>query len=321
MVSRRNAIKTIAAGSLSITSGEVWTLAANDHSTQDVRSRMPAHACDCHLHVIGPYDRFPMTESRVYTPPTASLFELEAMHRELGVERTVLIQPSFYGADNDCLLSALKELGPTARGVAVVSEGTTTDELDHLRASGITGIRINRTGGTDDPRVLTRMLERAGKRAAELGWHVEVFLPLAVIASLAQIIEASPALFVLDHFAGAKATGVRQEGFERILGLLKSGKAYSKLSAPYHESLAPDYVGMGELTSAFIRANPERVLWGTDWPHTSWTKDPTSEKRNISPFYLVNNVKLLEWFFQCVPDASTRETILVRNPAKLFGFN
>ena len=320
MVSRRDVMKTIAVGSLSITSGVVSTFAENRESTQEIRPRMPAHACDCHSHVIGPYGRFPMIESRVYTPPTASALELEAMHRELGVERSVLIQPSFYGTDNACLLSALKELGPTARGVAVISGDTTPNQLDRLRSTAITGIRINRTGGTVDPRVLTRVIERAGKQAAELGWHVEVFLPLPVIASLAQIIEASPALFVLDHFAGAKATGRQQEGFERVLGLVKSGKAYVKLTAPYHESLAPDYGGMGELALAFVDANPERVLWGTDWPHTSWTKDPLQEKGNISQFYPVSNMKLLEWFFKSVPDTSTQELILVNNPAQLFGF-
>ncbi|MFK4443645.1 putative TIM-barrel fold metal-dependent hydrolase [Caballeronia udeis] len=321
MVSRRNLVKTIAVGGLSMGSGIASSFTAGDASMRDVRSLMPALSCDCHSHIIGPYDRFPMLESRRYTPPPASVEDLETLHRKLGIERSVLVQPSFYGFDNACLLAALQVLGPTARGVAAIPDDLAANELDRWRIAGITGIRINQAGGCKDPRILTGMIERAGKQAAELGWHVQLFLPLTVIASLARTIEASPAVFVLDHFAGAKATGVRQEGFDAVLGLMKAGRAYSKLSAPYHEAQAPGYAGMGELAAAFINANPGQVLWGTDWPHTPWLRDTKETRESISPFYPVDNMNLIEKFFEWVPDKTTQERILVKNPAKLFGFS
>ncbi|WP_082862463.1 amidohydrolase family protein [Caballeronia hypogeia] len=281
---------------------------------------MPAHACDCHSHIIGPYNRYPMVQSRVYTPPMASVDQLREMHEQLGIERSVLIQPSFYGTDNSCLLDALEQLGSSARGIAVLPESTTSSELDRYRAAGIMGLRVNQTGGAKDPTLLKGVLERAGRQAAELGWHVQVYLPMKVIASLAQTIQSSPAPFVLDHFAGADGSGVTQEGFDRVKGLIEDGKAFVKWTAPYHEATAPGYGRMGELAAAFIRANPKRILWGSDWPHTDSRRVAGRKKDDISPFYPIDNANLLARFFEWVPDSSTRKSILVSNPASLFKF-
>jgi predicted TIM-barrel fold metal-dependent hydrolase len=290
MVTRRNVLKALAVGCA--TASAVPVIAATKRSSPAVlRSRVPAHACDCHSHIIGPYNRYPMVESRIYTPPMASVDELKAMHAKLGIERSVLVQPSFYGIDNSFLLDALKEIGSTARGVAVISANPTSVEIDRLRAAGIMGIRINQTGGSKDPQALRGVLEAAGRQAAEQGWCVQAFFPLKTIASLADVIEASPAPFLLDHFAGANATGVQQEGMDRVLGLVKSGKA-----------------------------NPHRVLWATDWPHTNSEKVPGRKKDDISPFYPIDNMNLLAKFFEWVPDAATRKAILVENPAHLFRF-
>ncbi|RAR47910.1 secreted protein [Paraburkholderia unamae] len=319
MVTRRNVLKALAAGCATASAAPVIA-ATNKSSPVGLRSRVPAHACDCHSHIIGPYNRYPMVESRVYTPPMASVDELKAMHAKLRIERSVLVQPSFYGTDNSCLLDALKELGSTARGVAVIPANPTSGEIDRLRAAGIMGIRINQTGGSKDPKVLRGALEAAGRQAAEQGWCVQAFFPLKTIASLADVIEASPAPFLLDHFAGANATGVQQEGMDKVLGLVKSGKAYVKLSAMYHKSPPPDYPGMAELAAAFVKANPHRVLWATDWPHTNSEKVPGRKKDDISPFYPIDNTNLLAKFFEWVPDDATRKTILVENPAHLFRF-
>jgi predicted TIM-barrel fold metal-dependent hydrolase len=313
-------LKTMLVAGTSAASTSLFA-AADRSDAASLRSRMPAHACDCHSHIIGPYNRFPMVDSRVYTPPMVSVDELKALHEMLGVERSVLVQPSFYGTDNACLLDALAQLGTTGRGIAVISAHPSSDELDRLRARRIVGIRINQTGGTADPAALRAVFDRAGRQAAELGWHVQVFLPINVIASLAPVIEASPVPFVLDHFAGARATGVHQEGFDKVLGLLKDGKVYVKLTAPYHEAQPPAYAGMGELAAAFVRANPHRLLWGTDWPHTDSRKVPGRTKNDISPFYPIDNQQLLQRFFEWVPSAATRKTILVDNPARLFQFS
>jgi predicted TIM-barrel fold metal-dependent hydrolase len=319
LATRRTVLKAMAAA---VASAAAPVMAATeDARSRNLRLKLPAHACDCHSHIIGPYNRFPMVESRVYTPPMASVDQLKEMHEELGIQRSVLIQPSFYGTDNSCLLDALGQLGRSGRGIAVISDSPSTSELDRLRSAGVVGIRINQTGGTKDPAVLQRVLEGAGRQAAELGWHVQVFFPMKLIAALAPTIAASPAPFVLDHFAGANATGATQEGFDRVIGLVKDGKAYVKLTAPYHEAPAPDYPGMGELAAAFVKANSRRILWGTDWPHTDSRKVAGRGRDDISPFYPIKNEILLMKFFQWIPDASLRKRILVDNPATLFRFS
>lgn len=319
MVTRRDALKALSVSCMAVAAKPLFAADENGLGT-GVRLHVPAHACDCHSHIIGPYNRYPMVESRVYTPPTVTVEQLKAMHAELGIERSVLIQPSFYGTDNSCLVDALAELGPTGRGIAVVTENPSSAEIDRLRAAGIVGIRVNATGGSKDPQALKTALDRAGKQAAELGWHVQAYLPLKTIATLADTIEASPAAFVLDHFAGADGTGIGQTGLDRVLGLVRDGKAYVKLSAMYHESMPPEYRGMGELAAAFLGANSKRILWATDWPHTDSRKVPGRKKDDISPFYPVENSNLIEKLYAWVPDAATRKTILVDNPAQLFKF-
>ncbi|WP_277398018.1 amidohydrolase family protein [Paraburkholderia sp. Tr-20389] len=281
---------------------------------------LPAHACDCHSHVIGPYNRYPMVSSRVYTPPMASVGELRSIHAKLGIERSVLVQPSFYGTDNSCLMDALSELGSAAKGIAVISSNPSSIEIDRLRAAGIVGIRINQTGGIKEMPVLKRVLERSAKQAAELGWHVQAFFPLKIISSLADVIRASPAPFVLDHFAGADSTGLDQDGMRSVLEMLIEGNTYVKLSAMYHVSAPSEYPGMRELATAFLNANPHRVLWATDWPHTDSRKVTGRDRDDISPFYPVDDRNLLANFFAWVPDGATRRIILVDNPARLFKF-
>jgi predicted TIM-barrel fold metal-dependent hydrolase len=320
MNSRRIALKAVVAGVAGMGIGSSTFAQDQDGKLKKLRALMPRDSCDCHSHIVGPYERYPMVESRAYTPPTASVSELLKVHKELGVDRSVLIQPSFYGTDNRCLLDALRETGSSSRGVAVVAPDATEAELDSLNRSGIVGIRINRTGGPRDPHALSALIDRAGRQAAELGWHVQVFLPLPVIGSLAQTIERSPAPFVLDHYAGATATGTGQEGFDAVLGLLKSGNAYAKLSAPYHVAHSPVYAGMAELALAFINANPERVLWGSDWPHTPWIRNSADSKLAVTPFYQVDNAELLERFLELVPKDGVKEQILVKNPELLFHF-
>jgi predicted TIM-barrel fold metal-dependent hydrolase len=319
MITRRNLLKALALSCATVSTAP--TIAATHKlSSAHLHPRIPPHACDCHSHIIGPYSRYPMIEARTYTPPTASVGELKAMHAALGIERSVLVQPSFYGTDNSCLLDALTALGPTARGVAVIPASPLSSEIDRLREAGVVGIRVNQTGGSKDPGTLKRRVERAARQAAEQDWIVQIFFPLHTIASMADIIEASPAPFVLDHFAGADATGVHQEGMDRVLGLVKDGKAYVKLSAMYHQAAAPDYPGMGELATAFIAANLRRVLWATDWPHTDPRKAPGRTKDDVNPFYSIDDMNLLEHFFAWVPDPAVRATILADNPAHLFKF-
>src|SRR5882757_3221594 len=144
-----------------------------------------AGSTDCHVHIIGPQAKYPMAPNRPYTPPEASVAQLKAMHARLGISRTVLVQPSFYGTDNSCMLDALKELGNSARGVAVVAPNVSEAVLRDMDAKGVRGIRLNlETAGNRDPKAAGAMLAAYAKKVAPLGWHIQIFTAAPVIGQL-----------------------------------------------------------------------------------------------------------------------------------------
>jgi predicted TIM-barrel fold metal-dependent hydrolase len=204
---------------------------------------MPEGACDCHVHIVGPMQRYPMSAQRGYTPPEASVADLRASRQRLGIARNVLIQPSFYGTDNRCMLDALAELGDTARGVAVVAPDIADTELVELDKRGVRGIRINLESGENrDPHAATAALDAMAGRIRHLGWHVQIYAALPVIAAVADRIATLPVDVVIDHFGLAQARDrIGQPGFAALLDLAKAGKTYVKLSAPYRISQQPAY--------------------------------------------------------------------------------
>ena len=283
---------------------------------------VPARACDCHVHVFGDPQRFPFSSSRTYTPEPASVKEMRILHRALHTDRVVIVNPSVYGTDNSCTLDAVKQLGSSARAVAVIDDKTSEAALDEMDRAGVRGIRINlETSGQADPAVARQHLQAGVERIkGRKTWHLQVYARLSVIEGTRDLIEAAPIPVVFDHFGGAKAAlGVVQPGFETLLKLLRSGKAYVKISGAYRSSmLAPDYPDVVPLAKALIAENPQRILWGTDWPHPSQVpgrKTETSPLLPIDDGYLFN--QLAVW----APDAATRSTILVDNPARLYGFS
>jgi len=285
---------------------------------------LPSGACDCHVHVVGDPARYPMAANRVYTPPAASPGMLLDFQRALGFDRVVLIQPSFYGADNAAMLDAMRRLGPArARGVAVIDEAASESDLDAMRGAGIRGIRINlETGGVADPAVARDRLRSAIARCRPRGWHIQLYTRPAVIAALAGDLMESPAPVVLDHFAGARAaSGIAQPGFDVVLAMVKSGKAYVKISAPYRVSaLGPPYEDVGALARALVAANPERILWGSDWPHTDSAHLPGRTATDVTPFLPIDDGLVLNQLPRWAPDPALRRTILTDNPARLYGF-
>jgi predicted TIM-barrel fold metal-dependent hydrolase len=288
------------------------------------RFTLPRGACDCHVHIFGNPAQFPMAPGRVYTPPEAPLDALLDLHRALGLERVVLIQPSVYGSDNSAMLDALRHLGPErARAVAVIDESTLEAALEAMRSSGVRGIRINlETVGQHDPAVARAHLLAAMARCRPLGWHIQLYTKPAIIAALRDDLAASPVPIVLDHFGGADAAlGPAQPGFDAVLALVRSGKANVKLSAPYRESAnGPPYDNVGPLAKALVAANPDCLLWGSDWPHPDGGRVAGRAPTDISPFLPIDDGLVLNLLPGWIPDAAIRRKILVDNPARLYGF-
>jgi predicted TIM-barrel fold metal-dependent hydrolase len=288
-----------------------------------VNFAVPAGACDCHAHIICNSSAFPMSPSRTYTPEEASVGELNVMHRALHIDRVVLTNSLVYGTDNSCLLEALRLLGPRARGIALIGDGTSNSELDRLEKGGVKGVRLNfESFGIADPTLARQQFRAAVARIKDRGWHVQINARLTVVQALAEDIISARVPVVFDHFAAASPRlGTGQEGFGALTRLLKDGCAYVKLSAAYRISAdTPYYSDVAPLATALISANPERVLWGSDWPHPDSSQRADRRPTDISPFYAIDDSVLLNQLANWAPKATIRRQILVDNPARLYGF-
>jgi len=288
-----------------------------------VNFEVPAGACDCHTHIFGDPGKFPFFAGRVYTPETALPDEMAALHKSLHIERVVIVAPSVYGTDNAATLYGIKARGADARGVAVIDDKTLESELDAMNGAGVRGIRINlATTGISDPAVARARLQAAIDRAKGRNWHVQIYSDLRVIAALKEQFAASPVPLVFDHFAGAQAAlGPGQPGFADVLDLVRGGKAYVKISGAYRASkLAPDFADVIPLAKALIDANPDRIVWGTDWPHPDSVTPAGKKPTDVTPLLQIDDGRLLNQLPVWAPDASIRVKILVTNPARLYGF-
>jgi len=271
MISRRHLlIGAAAAGAAAFTGRAPLVLAKASQPATPVNFDVPPGACDCHTHIFGDSARFPFTPARTYTPEPASVDEVRALHRALHTSRVVIVQPSVYGTDNGCTLDAIGKIGPGARGVAVIDEHTPESTLDDMNRAGIRGIRLNlETGGVTDPAAARQRFERAVERIRGRNWHIQIFTRLSVIQGISDLVMHAAVPVVFDHFGGAQAPlGTEQAGFAALVNLVRAGKAYVKISAPYLASTqAPDYPDVVPFARALLAANPERLLWATNWPH------------------------------------------------------
>ncbi|MGC0388081.1 amidohydrolase family protein [Bradyrhizobium sp. USDA 241] len=310
----------------SLAAGVAMTSKARARAAQPatpINFDIPAHACDCHTHIHGDPQRFPFFAGRVYTPEPASPEEMAALHKALHVERVVIVTPSVYGTDNSSTLFGMKARGATARGVAVIDDKTTEAELDTMQAEGFRGIRINlATGGINDPNVGRARFTTAVERMKARGWHVQLYTTPAMISAIKDLVLASPVPAVFDHFGGLEASlGLEQPRFADLIALVKSGKAYVKISGAYRSSkLAPDYQDMVPYARALIAANADRIVWGTDWPHPDSSRVEGRKPTDIAPLYQIDDGRLLNQLPVWAPDADVRKKILVDNPARLYGF-
>ena len=296
-------------------------LASASQPSTPVNFEVPEGACDCHVHTFDP-QHFPYSPSRPYTPEPVSVDELRSLHKALHISRVIVVQTTVYGADNSGVLDALKQLGSRARGVAVIDEKTPDSALDDMDRAGIRGIRLNlETAGQTDPEIGRRGFQAAVNRIKNRKWHIQIYARLSVIEGIKTQVDAAPVPVVFDHFGGMQAAlGPDQPGFASLMTLVRTGKAYVKISAPYRSSTEPpDYLDVAPIARALVASNPQRILWGSDWPHPGLPV-PGRSKSEITPFFQIDDGQVLNFLPKWIPDAAVRKTILVENPARLYGF-
>jgi predicted TIM-barrel fold metal-dependent hydrolase len=321
MLTRRSILLASIAAGVTMPNRTVFATAAQPSTP--VNFDVPAGACDCHTHIHGDPEKFPFFAGRVYTPELASPEEMTALHKALRIERVVIVTPSVYGTDNSATLFGMKARGATARGVAVIDDKTSESDLDAMGQAGIRGVRLNlATGGVSDPAVGRPRFQAAIERVKNRNWHIQLFTSLAMISAIKDLVASSPVPVVFDHFGGAQAgLGVEQPGFADLTELVRSGKAYVKISGAYRASnVAPDYADAAPLARALIAANSDRVVWGTDWPHPDSVTPPGRKTTDVQPLFQIDDGRLLNQLPVWAPDAAIRKKILVDNPAQLYGF-
>ncbi len=296
-----------------MTAEEPPVCAPPDPATRHPQVSLPRGACDCHAHVCGAPGQYPLYEKRVYTPAAAALPAYVTMLSTLGVERAVLVQPSFYSTDNSAMLDAIDAAGPRFRGVAVVPGDVTDAELERLHRRGVRGVRVNIVDTLEGKGVLPReALMRLAHRVRPLGWHMEFLMHVDEFPHLDRDLEDFPVDMVFGHLGYVRADrGVTVPGFQALLRLLRSDKAWVKLTGPYRISTGPlPHADTDAYARALLDAAPHRVVWGSDWPHVM-------AKWHMA---MPNDADFIDLLVRWVPDAALREQVLVKNPERLYQF-
>jgi len=268
----------------------------------------PPGACDCHIHA---YDaRYPAVPGATLWPPDASMAQYRDIQARLGMQRAVLVTPSTYGADNRAMLDGLALLGEQARGVAVIDGSESDAQLQALHEAGVRGIRLNLSLGVTSR--ADQILPLAA-RVAPLGWHVQLLMAPDRLAALAPLLSALPAPIVFDHMAriGPQQAGAHP-AHALVLRLLERGRAWIKLSGGYIVSprRCVEDTALDALARGYLDANPERVVWGSDWPHAS-------ASAGMQP--MPDDARQLDRLADWTGGARLRQ-VLVHNPAALYGF-
>jgi predicted TIM-barrel fold metal-dependent hydrolase len=280
-------------------------------------------ACDCHVHVVGPTDRFPQSATRSYTAPVAPLASLQAVAEPTGVSRFVVVQASFYGTDNSCLFEALDALDQNGRGVVAVDSARFTSKLlEGYAGRRVCGLRLNLYSKSlsFDPDQVEQLLTATIERIPAQSWHVEIIAPLAVLLKAARTVADSPARLVLDHYGlPGKFSPESPEG-RALLGLVALPHVWVKLTAPYRtiaDRLATD--PPASWLAALLRTAPDRCVWGSDWPHTPAEREQRGADQ-VARYRKIPYRRLISDFVAAIPDPALARRILVDNPERLYGF-
>jgi D-galactarolactone isomerase len=270
--------------------------------------KVPANATDCHHHIYDPA-RFPYDPKAMLKPGAATVADYRMLQKRLGTTRNVIVQPSTYAVDNRCLVDSLKQFGKSARGVAVINTSVTDDELKELNAAGVRGIRVNlaQGGGTT-----WEMIDPLAKRIMPMGWHIQIQADGPEIFAHKEILNRVPCQVVFDHLGHVpEPDGVKSPVFGMISEMLHKGKGWVKLSGFDDDTKIgpPTYADSVAVAAAYVKEAPERLVWGSNWPH------PTQKDDNKP-----DDALLLDLLAKVAPSPATRNLILVTNPAKLYGF-
>jgi predicted TIM-barrel fold metal-dependent hydrolase len=277
--------------------------------TAPAKTKVPPNATDCHHHIYS--SRFKVDPNSTLRPGDASVADYRLLQKRIGTSRNVIVQPSTYGVFNDGLIEALTECGPTARGVAVVNASVTDDELKRLDAARVRGVRFNLA--TPGGATSMEMVEPVARRIAPMGWHVQFNMSADMTLAAKDVLNRLPCQIVFDHLAHIpQPAGTSHPAFAVVADLLQKGKAWVKLSGAYQDTKVgpPTYADTIPLAQAYVKAAPERLVWGSDWPHPS--------EQSKAP--LPDDAVLFDLLAQWVPEEALRSRILVDNPAKLYGF-
>ena len=274
------------------------------------RLTLPPGACDAHCHIFGPADRFPYAPERTYTPPDSGIEELMDLQERLGLTRAVFVQASCHGTDNRAMLDAMERGQGRFAGVAMIDESHDDEDLDVMHRLGVRGIRFNfveHLGGSPDPGHFRAMVDRVRR----LDWHLELHFDAKDLPGYSALLDSLPVPFIIDHMARVRAAeGVDQEPFHYLLDLLRrNGAAWVKISGAERLTAGEGlrYADVVPFARALVEVAPQRVLWGTDWPHP-----------NVS--HMPDDGDLVDLLADMVPDEATRNRILVDNPTGLYDF-
>ncbi len=269
----------------------------------------PPGACDAHCHVFGPAARFPFSADRTYTPPDSGIDDFERLQNRLGLSRAVFVQASCHGTDNAAMVDALRRGAGKYAGVAMIDESFSPADIAALHDAGVRGTRFNfvaHLGGAPELDVFWRLVERV----QPFGWHIVLHFDAKDLPQYAELLDRMPCPYVIDHMARVPVTaGVRQEPFEQLLSLMADERCWVKISGAERLTAdgPPPYDDVVPFARALIAAAPDRVLWGTDWPHPNVRHMP-------------DDGDLLDLLVQFAPDADVRTGILVHNPETLYDF-
>ena len=295
------------------TEAEAPRCAPPDPAPHPPKAKFPPLACDCHAHICGPQATYGYIPERIYSPPDALLPDYRHLLATLGCGRAVLVQPSFHGTDNRAMLAAMAQAGDKFRGVAVLADDASERDIAALHAAGVRGARLNivdvKTGKGELP---LAHIEQLADRIKSFGWHIEFLMHVDEFPALDRMLARVSVDCVFGHLGYVRADkGVQAPGFQALLRLMRAGRAWVKLTGPYRISTGPlPHADAQAFVDALVAAAPDRLVWGSDWPHvkTEWTVP------------MPNDGDLADLLAQWVPDADIRRRVLVDNPARLYGF-
>jgi len=296
-----------------VTEKEIPVCAPPDPAPRAPKFKFPPLACDCHAHICGPQAVYKYASERIYSPPDALLPAYRSLLATLGCERAVLVQPSFHGTDNSAMLAAMKAAGPAFRGVAVIADTVTGRDIEALHAAGIRGARLNivdvRAGKGQLP---IERITNLADRIKPFGWHIEFLMHVDEFPDLDRMLGGLPVDVVFGHLGYVKAEKrIAPPGFQALLRLLRGGRAWVKFTGAYRiSSQSLPHADTNVFAHALLETAPDRIVWGTDWPHvmTRWT------------IPMPNDGELADLLVDWIPDAALRRRVLADNPAALYGW-